>query len=127
LPSAISITHNILKIIRDLTNPLGMKIVYTLSKTVWEELIKELIKVVNLCITRADAFGQSISAGFTRTLLGALIFLQVLREINIDNIFWDNILNLFNNAIWKLQIIEQWSNITINLINNKVHEFIVKR
>jgi len=35
LPSAISIAHNILKIVRDLANPSGMQIVH-ISKSVWQ-------------------------------------------------------------------------------------------
>ncbi|KAL7071848.1 hypothetical protein ACQ4LE_008404 [Meloidogyne hapla] len=114
LPSAISITHNILKIVRDLTNPSGMQVMH-ISNSVWQELIKGLISVVNLCITRSDSYAQATCAGFTRTLLGALVFVQVLREINIDNHFWDCVFVVFHNASWKIQIIEQWSRITINI------------
>lgn len=80
-----------------------------------QELIKVLISVMDLCITRPDAFGQATTAGFTRTLLGALVFVQVLREVNIDNHFWDSVLCLFQNSVWKSQIIEQWSRLTINI------------
>ncbi|CAK5049731.1 unnamed protein product [Meloidogyne enterolobii] len=114
LPSAISIAHNILKIVRDLANPSGMQIVHV-SKSVWQELLKRLISVVDLCVTRSDAFGQATAAGFTRTLLGTLVFVQVLREISIDNHLWDCVLVVFQSASWKIQIIEQWSRITINI------------
>uniref|UniRef100_A0A914L5I3 Rap-GAP domain-containing protein n=1 Tax=Meloidogyne incognita TaxID=6306 RepID=A0A914L5I3_MELIC len=114
LPSAISIAHNILKIVRDMANPSGMQIVHV-SKSVWQELLKRLISVVDLCVTRSDAFGQATAAGFTRTLLGTLVFVQVLREISIDNHLWDCVLVVFQSASWKIQIIEQWSRITINI------------
>lgn len=70
---------------------------------------------MDLCVTRSDAFGQATAAGFTRTLLGTLVFVQVLREINIDNHLWDCVLVVFHTASWKIQIIEQWSRITINI------------
>lgn len=115
LSSAISITNSILQIVRNIANPTTTLLIRPFSKTVWQELIRELISSVEFSTRRSDAFGQATTAGFTRTLLSVLIFLRVIREIDLDEWVWDDVLMVFRGAFWTNQIMEQWSRIVLNM------------
>jgi hypothetical protein len=80
-----------------------------------QELVHELLAAVQLITSRADAFGQATSAGFTRTLLSVLIFVRVIRDIPLDDSLWDQVLAIFRGCQWPGPVMEQWSRIVSNV------------
>uniref|UniRef100_A0A183BHY0 Rap-GAP domain-containing protein n=1 Tax=Globodera pallida TaxID=36090 RepID=A0A183BHY0_GLOPA len=111
LQTAITITHSILQIVRDLANPSSTILARPLSKAVWQELIKELGAAVELTTAKPDAFGQATAGGLTRTLLSVYIFVTVIREAKLDEQrMWDDALTVFRTCIWS-QMVEQWAHV----------------
>jgi len=80
-----------------------------------QKLLDELLAACELSTTRSDAFGQATAAGFSRTLLSVLIFVRVIREVDIEDAVWDQIYAIFRGAVWTTQVTEQWARIVLNL------------
>ncbi|KAL3074845.1 hypothetical protein niasHS_014290 [Heterodera schachtii] len=112
LQTAITIAHSILQIARDLANPSSTILARPLSKTVWQELIKELGAAVELTTAKSDAFGQATAGGLARTLLSVYIFVSVIREVRLvdEQRMWDDALAVFRACIWG-QMVEQWAHV----------------
>uniref|UniRef100_A0A914DRJ0 Ral GTPase-activating protein subunit alpha/beta N-terminal domain-containing protein n=1 Tax=Acrobeloides nanus TaxID=290746 RepID=A0A914DRJ0_9BILA len=114
LQSAISLTHTILQISRDLANPAAQALPRALPKTVWTELIKRITQAVARCCSRSDAFGCSTAGGFTQTLLSICVFIRAIREVDVDERMWDEIWLVFRHGIW-MTMVEQWSKVVDNV------------
>uniref|UniRef100_A0A915CX25 Ral GTPase-activating protein subunit alpha/beta N-terminal domain-containing protein n=1 Tax=Ditylenchus dipsaci TaxID=166011 RepID=A0A915CX25_9BILA len=114
LPSAISLTHSILQMSRDLANPSVSVLPRQLPKSVWAELLKRLSQALTVCCARSDAYGSATAGGFTRTLLSVCVFVRVIREVELDERMWDDVWLVFKAGIWT-QMVEQWSKVVENV------------
>lgn len=100
LPSAISITSTILLIIRELSNPSTTVLPRLLSKNVWGEIIRCLSKSALFICSKFDSYSSAISGLFIRTLLSVIIYIFVLREIELDEQIWDDVWFVFQTSVW---------------------------
>lgn len=106
LPAAISITSSILAIIRELANPSVTVLPRPLLKGVWAELIRCLSEAVLIICSRPDAYGSATAGTFTRTLLSVIIYVCVIREIDLEDRIWDDVWLVFQTSVWT-QVVEQ--------------------
>uniref|UniRef100_A0A7E4VIK5 Rap-GAP domain-containing protein n=1 Tax=Panagrellus redivivus TaxID=6233 RepID=A0A7E4VIK5_PANRE len=114
LASAVSVTHSILQISRDLANPSAIALPRPLPKSVWCELIKRTTEAVALCCSRSDAFGRATAGGFTNTLLSICVFIRAIREVEIEEKMWDDVWAVFKTGFWQ-QMVHQWSKVVDNV------------
>lgn len=123
LPAAITLTQTVLgrfqskypfnhihltflDLFRDLANPTVTQLIRPLNPNVWSELLRRLTVSVEFCTSRSNAYASATAGLFTRTLLMICIFVRVIRQVDIDDRMWDNVLTVFCAGVWT-QMIEQ--------------------
>ncbi|VDN50120.1 unnamed protein product [Dracunculus medinensis] len=109
LSSAVALTHNLLQTIRDLCSS-SSSLPFEFSVSVWCDLIRSLADGIRTVSSRSDAFGRATSGLLVQNLLFVVIYVQAIREIEIDDRVWDDILIVFQMGCW-MNMIEQWSRV----------------
>ncbi|TKR93308.1 hypothetical protein L596_007790 [Steinernema carpocapsae] len=109
LQSAVHLTNFILQIARDLANPTHV-LSRPLPSSVWSELVRQVAAAVSTCCSRSDAYSRSTAGGFTLTLLGLCVFVCAIREVELDEKMWDEVMTVFRAGSWT-QMMEQWSRV----------------
>lgn len=97
LPSAIALTHSILIIIRDLSNPTVSVLPRPLPKVVWSELIKRLSQAVALCCSRQAHFVYFMVIIISRNLSRNLKNWTVLCKSKVSHYYFSYKLELFRS------------------------------
>uniref|UniRef100_A0A1I7Y6R0 Rap-GAP domain-containing protein n=1 Tax=Steinernema glaseri TaxID=37863 RepID=A0A1I7Y6R0_9BILA len=109
LQSAVQLTNYILQIARDLANPTHV-LSRPLPPTVWSELVRRVAAAVSACCTRSDAYSRATAGGFTLTLLGLCVFVCAIREVELEDKMWEEVMAVFRAGSWT-QMTEQWSRV----------------
>ena len=108
LPAAISVTRAILALIGELVNPAIARLASEPSPRVWSDALRRLTLATARCAHRADAFGSAASGAATRTLLTAVVFVRVVRDVDAVDAQWDALWSVFEETAWT-QVVEQVS------------------
>ncbi|KAK0424217.1 hypothetical protein QR680_008553 [Steinernema hermaphroditum] len=109
LQSAVQLTNFILQIARDLANPTHV-LSRPLPSSVWSELVRRVAAAVSACCTRSDAYSRATAGGFTLTLLGLCVFVCAIREVELEDKQWDEVMAVFRAGSWA-HMTEQWSRV----------------
>uniref|UniRef100_A0A0K0G3E3 Probable Rho GTPase-activating protein CG5521 (inferred by orthology to a D. melanogaster protein) n=1 Tax=Strongyloides venezuelensis TaxID=75913 RepID=A0A0K0G3E3_STRVS len=116
--TTITISNFAIQIFRDMANSSNI-LPRPLPKNVWNELIKQLTNIsVNVCKFN-DSFSHSTSSAFTQALLVVTTFIYCIREIDIDDIIFDDIWVLFKTTVWS-GTLDQWAKFVEILTKNVI-------
>lgn len=110
LLSAISTTHTILQLFRDLSNPSVTILFRSLSVQIWEELIRLLTKTSFFITSKNNPFTNATAGEFVYTLLTVCISVEVIREVDLKDELWDGVSSIFQSSPWP-QVVDQWGRV----------------
>lgn len=108
LPAAIEVTRALLALISELVNPAIARLAREPAPCVWANALRRLTAATARCAQRNDAFGSATSGAAARTLLMAVVFVRVVRDVPADDVLFDDIWSVFVDTAWT-QVVEQVS------------------